>query len=357
MTSLTQVAITARKSIRYIILFVVFLTIGRILFGFAVTTYLRIFPPGPPPPTVKFGKLPPISFPAGHEPVKLTFVLETATGTLPTNISTQAKVYFMPKLNPNLLALDNAKSKAQQLGYDDKEPIAESDSVYKFTFQNVPTIMRMNIITGTFSISYDLSADRSAISNRPPAAEVAAESFRDYLTSANSLPADLSGPMIPNYLKLESGSLAKVLALSEADVTKVNLFRKDYDKLPSLSADPKKANVWGIIGGIQQKGRQVIAAEYHYYPVDETQFSTYPIISPEEAYQRLQNGQSFIASMGQYKEGDSLKIRKIYLAYFDPDTPSDFFQPIYVFDSGENDPENSFIGYVSAVSPSYIIGN
>ena len=357
MSSLTSVAITARKSIRYIILFIVFLTIGRILFGVAVTTYLRVFPPGPPPPTVKFGKLPAINFPSKGEPAKLNFALETATGALPTNISTQAKVYFMPKLNPNLLALDNAKSKAQQMGYDDTAPIAQSDTLYKFEFKSVPTTLEMNIITGTFSISYDLSADRTAIDNRPPAAEVAAEYFRDYLTSATSLPTDLSGPMIPSYFKLDSGSLTKVLALSEADVTKVSLFRKDYDKLPSLSADPKKANVWGIIGGNQQKGRQVIAAEFHYFPVDETQFSTYPIITPDEAYQKLQSGQSFVASMGQYKDGDNLKIRKVYLAYFDPASPSDFFQPIYVFDSMENDPENSFVAYVPAVSPNYIAGN
>ncbi len=57
--------------------------------------------------------------------------------------------------------------------------------------------------------------------------------------------------------------------------------------------------------------------------------------------------------MGQFQEGDNLKIRKVYLAYFDPGVPSDFYQPIYVFDSGENDPSNSFIAYIPAVDPTY----
>jgi hypothetical protein len=353
MSTLTQVAITSRKTVRYIIYFIVFLTLGRIFFGFGVQLYLKIFPPGPPAPTVKFGKLPKINFPPSNTVVKLNFALETPTGTFPANIPTQAKVYFMPKLSSNLLALDNAKSKAEQLGFLSTDPIIESDTLYKFTFKNAPSIMEMNIVTGAFSISYDLASDRSAILSRPPVAEVAATNFKSYLSSANSLPEDLTGPMIPSYYKLESGALTKVLALSEADVTKVNLFRKEYDKLPSLTASPYNANVWAIISGTQERGKQVIASEYHYFPVDETKYSTYPIITPEEAFKKLQDGKAYVASMGQYKEGDNLKIRKVYLAYFDPDVPSDFYQPIYVFDSNENDPENSFIGYIPAVSSSY----
>ena len=96
-----------------------------------------------------------------------------------------------------------------------------------------------------------------------------------------------------------------------------------------------------------------MAAQYHYYPVDESQYSTYPIITPDEAFSQLQSGKAFVASMGQYKDGQTLKIRKIYLAYFDPDSQGDFYQPIYVFDSGDTDPTNSFIGYLPAVSPTY----
>lgn len=353
MSSLTQTAITARKSIRYIILFIIFLTLGRIFLSFAVTVYLKLFPPAPTPPTVKYGKLSKINFPERTTTEKFNFSLETATGGLPTKMSTQAKVYFMPKLNSNLLALDNAKAKANQLGFDHLNPIYISDTMYKFLYPNIPSTLEMNIITGNFSISYDLAADRSVINTRPPAAEIAATSFKDYLNAANSNPKDLTGPMLPSYFKLVSGELTKVLALSEADVTKINLFRKDYDKLPSLTASPFKANVWGIISGTQQTGKKVIAAEYHYFPVDETQFSTYPIITPEEAYKQLQENKAFVASIGKYKDGDSVKIRNVYLAYFDPDTPSDFYQPIYVFDSGENDSENSYVGYIPAVTAEY----
>src|SRR5258706_2702429 len=353
MTGLTQVAITARKSIRYTIYFIVFLTIERVLFNAGVSIYLKVFPPGPPPPTVKFGKLGKIPFPVNNITAKLNYTLETATGALPTDIPTQAKVYFMPKVNSNLLSLDTAKAKATALGFNDPNPVQESDSLYKFKNPNFPSTMEINIITGSFSISYDLTADRTPISNRPPVAEIAASEFRAALSGANVLADDLSGPMVPNYLKLSSGRLATVLALSEADVVKVNLFRKSYDNFPSVTADPAQSNVWAIISGAQTKEQQIMAAQYHYYQVDESQYSTYPIITPQEAFNQLQAGKAFVANLGQYKDGQTLKIRKVYLAYFDADTAGDFYQPVYVFDSGDSDSTNSFIGYLPAVSPTY----
>lgn len=357
MNNLTQVSIIARKTIRYTIYFIVFLTIGRILLSSAISIYLKIYPPGPPPPTVKFGKLTPIPFPSGAPTPKLTFTLETATGGYPTNIPTQAKVYFMPKVSSNLLSLDTAKTEAQSLNFNDPNPQQESTYLYKFKDQNFPTSMEINIITGAFSISYDLTADRSPIESRPPAAEIAASEFRSDLSGANKLPGDLTGPMIPSYLKLVNGKLSPVLALSEADVVKVNLFRAPYDNLPSMTADPYESNVWAMISGGQQKDQQIIASQYHYFPVDPKQYATYPIITPQQAFSQLRAGNAYVATMGEYKDGDSLKIRNIYLAYFDPGTPSDFYQPIYVFDSGETDPSNSFIAYFPAVNASYFVSN
>jgi hypothetical protein len=357
MASLTQTSITARKTIRYIILGIIFLSVGKVLLGFGIQIYLKVFPPALPPATVKYGKLTRIPFPSDAPSAKLNFTLETATGTYP-QVTPQAKVFIMPKVNPNLLSKDNAMVKVKALGFNAPEPEAISDTLYKFTDIAVPTNVQMNIVTGAFSISYDLVADRSPISVRPLAAELSATKFREFLSDAGLMPADLKeGPMIPEYYKLESGKLVKVLALSEADITKVNLFRKPYDELPSVTAKTNEGNIWGMVTGSGSKNQRVIEAEYHYFPVDEALFSTYPIISPEEAFGRLQAGQGYIATLGQYKDGDSLKIRNMYLAYYDPGVPNDFYQPVYVFDSGDNDPNNSFVSYLPAVTPEYIADN
>ncbi len=347
MTNLTKIAINARKSIRYGIYGIIFILIGKVILDASVGIYLKVFPPAPAAPTVKFGKLTKIPFPTNNITAKLTYTLETPEGGLPTNIPAQSKVYFMPKISANLLALDAAKEKAKSLNFtSDAEQV--SDILYKFRNPEFPTALEMNIITGTFSISYDLSADRGPIESRPPVAEVAASEFRASLSSANVLPDDLSGPTTHDFLKLSGGQLVTALSLSESDLVKINLFRKSYDNLPSMTGNPNEANVWALIGGSTNKDQQIIASEYHYHPVDESQFSTYPIKNPTQAFSELQTGQPFIADLGVNKDGANLKIRRIYLAYFDPEETSDFYQPVYVFEG-----DNGFTAYVPAVKTDY----
>jgi len=347
MTGLTKIAITARKVIRYTVYFIIFLTVGKIVLDLSINIYRKAFPSPPPPPTVKFGKLTKIPFPEASTSTQLTYVLETPEGGLPTNISMQTKVFFMPRVNPNLLSLDVAKEKAKALEFT-SDPIQESDTLYKFKNPNFPSIMEVNIITGIFSISYDLSTDRTPIDQKPPVPEVAASEFRGALSNANVLPDDLTGITTHDFFKLTNNGLTPSLSLSESDVVRVNLFRKNYNNLPSLTAKPNEANVWAIIGGSNNHEQQIIAAEYHYHPVDESQFSTYPIKTPSDAFNELESGSAYIADLGLNKNGDTLKIRRVYLAYFDPKEVSDFFQPIYVFEG-----DNGFLAYVPAVTYDY----
>jgi hypothetical protein len=345
MTGLTQTAVVARRVIRYGIYFIVFLTVGRILLTLTVNVYRKIFPPPLPEPTVKYGRLPKLNFPEKQK-VNLTYSLETSTGEFP-KITPQAKVFFMPKISANLLSLDVAKQEARSLGFI-SEPNQLSETTYSFGNPNYPVTMEINIVTGTFSVSYDLNSDRTPLDKKPPAGEIAAALVRSYLSAANILPDDLTGEMLPNFLKLDSGKFVNALAQSEADVVKINLFRKDYDELPSRTANPLEANVWFIVGGSQDRNQQIIAGEYHYYKVDETQFSTYPIISPEDAYSNLTSGNAYIANQGLAKEGEGVTIRKIYLAYYDSENPNEFYEPIYVFEG-----DKGFMAYYPAITSDY----
>jgi hypothetical protein len=347
MTTLTKVAVTARKIIRYSIYAVIFLIVGKILLDSGIKIYKKAFPAPTPAPTIKYGKLTKIPFPENGISAKLTYTLETTSGSLPTDLPTQAKVFFMPKKSANLLSLDTAKAVSSALGFGSNAQQV-SDTVYKFTSANFPSTLQINIITGTFSISYNLAADQSPLDSKPPISEVAASEFRSYLSGADVLPEDLTGLVTHDFLKLSNGNLISALSLSEANLTKINLFRKSYDNLPSMTAGPDQANVWAIVSGSNSRGQQIIAAEYHYHNVDETQYSTYPIISSSEAFTALQNGQAFIASLGVNKDGDVLKIRKIYLAYFDPSEITEYYQPIYVFEG-----DNGFIAYLPAVASTY----
>lgn len=345
MTSLTQTAIITRKIIRYSLLAIVLLIVGRILIGAGIKAYRYFFPAPPPPPTVAFGKLPKLEFPQNVVTGNLTYNIETAQGGLPT-LPTQAKVYFMPKLSPNLLSLDAAIQKAQDLGFL-PQPQEISQTIYRFPHKDAPAALQINIVTGIFSISYDLSADSSPIERIPPAPEVAASQVRSYLSSADLLPEDLTGPTSHEYLKIEDGKLVSALGQSEADLIKVNFFRKNYDELPSLPPTTNESNVWFIVSGARERQKQIIASEFHYFPVDESELATYPIKTAEEVYSELTSGGgiAYVAS-SPVNEG-SITIRKVYLAYYDSGRPAEFFQPTVVFE-GEG-----FRAFVPAVNTEY----
>src|SRR5262249_36531699 len=116
---------------------------------------------------------------------------------------------------------------------------------------------------------------------------------------------------------------------------------------PSLTADPNQSNVWFIDSGSQEQGKKIIAGEYHYLPVDSEKSATYPIKTAQQALDELNGGGGYIAAVGNNPDGN-ITVRKIYLAYFDPATIGNFYQPIVVFEG-----DNGFFAYVPAVASSY----
>jgi len=348
MTSLTQAAITTRKIIKYGILSIIGIIIVRLLILTGVSIYRKIFPPPLPPATVAWGRLPKLTFAQKQLPANITFTLETAEGGFP-KLPTQSKVFFMPKLSANLLSLDSAKQKAKSMGYNPEGEVV-STTTYRFRHPQSPSILEMNIVLGIFSINFDLKTDPTPLDARPPVPEVAASGVRSVLSSANILPQDLTGPTTYDYLELQEDKFVSVISLSEADLVKIHFFRKAYDNLPTVTTDPKTANVWFTVSGAGQKDKQIVAAEYHYFPVDESQFSTYPTKTSEEAWNELSSGNIYFANIGPHKEGDNIKIRRIYLAYFDSGVPADFLQPVIVLDEGV---DNGLMVYVPAVTADY----
>src|SRR5260221_7593068 len=164
MASLTETAITTRKIVRYSIYFIIFLIVGRIILGLTINLIQTLFPAPPPAPTVQFGKLPKLPFPINNDIPTLTYTIQTPEGSLPTLLS-QAKVYFMPPSRPNLLALDTAKQKATSLGFLDNGREL-SPTLYQFGSAANSGTLEMNIVTGTFSIGYNLNIDQSPLNSK-----------------------------------------------------------------------------------------------------------------------------------------------------------------------------------------------
>jgi hypothetical protein len=334
-----------RKVIRFVLYGMVFLVIGKIVLDITIGVYRRIFPPPPPPPTVSFGKLPALPFPENQDLPELAITVETPDGKLP-EFPTQMKVYFMPKPAQTQLSLDEARQKAAKLGYS-PDGEQESEIIYRFPHKNALSVLRTNILSGAFSITYDLPADPGVLERVPPAPEIAVSQVRSFLSQATLLPEDLTGPTKHEFLRAESGRFVTAIALTDADVVKVNLFRKDYEEYPSMTLNPDEGNVWFMVGGASEKERQMIAGEFHYFAVDEEKIATYPIKTSKSALEELTGKRGYTAKLGLNEDG-KIVIRRIYLSYFDPGVPSDFFQPSVVFEG-----DDGFVAYVPAVISDY----
>lgn len=345
MVTLTQAAIITRKMVRYSILFLLFLILAKAIFDISARQLAKVFPKATPAPDVAFGKLPALPI-EKKENSNFSFRLETAEISLP-KLATQAKVFLIPKVSSNLLGLEFATQKASLLGFSNKgERLTET--LYRFPHKTVHSALEMNIVTGAFSISYDLASDVSPLSFRPQAPPISEAYVRSFLSAANILPKDLSDAASYEFLKRKENEFVGAVSLSEADVVKVDLFRKGYEDMPSVTEKGKEGNIWFIVSGSQEREKQILFGEYHYFLVDESQSSTYPLRTSEEAWDELKSGGGFVASPGDNLQASEVVIRKVYLGYFDPASFMGYFQPVFVFEG-----DGGFVAYVPAISKEY----
>jgi hypothetical protein len=250
MATLTEASIGSRTGVRYTIYSIIAFFILRAMFLSGVSLYKRIFPPAPTPATIAFGKLTKLPFPETTAK-KINFTLETPSGGVPT-FSHLVKVYFMPKVSSNLLSLDFAKEKAKRLGYD-SEAQQTTESIYKFSHKTAPSTFETNIVSGAFSISYDLNIDPSPINTHPLQPEVASSAIKSFLAGASLMPTDLTGPVKHKFLKTQAGGLIPALSQSDANLVRIDLFRKDVDELPSVTSKVTEGNVWFMVSGVKEK--------------------------------------------------------------------------------------------------------
>jgi hypothetical protein len=279
----------------------------------------------------------------------VTYILETRTGALPTVLPNQYKVFFMPIKKPSLLAYDSAKKLASQLDFI-TEPKKLSETDYRWDMKTtVDSSLTMNIITGAFILDRKWTQDKAYETATTSITESVAKDLVDNMLSRIGLlvPDLQTGEHKYIPMKADSGQLTLAPAISKAQFIKVDLFRADVDKTKVVSPATDKGIVSAILAFQTEGARQIVHVDYNYYPVDLEQSASYPLITPTEAWKRMQNGGGYIA--GYNTAATSVTVREVTLAYYDSDIPQQFLQPVYVFSGDEG-----FVGYVPAVSDAWV---
>jgi hypothetical protein len=106
-----------------------------------------------------------------------------------------------------------------------------------------------------------------------PSQAVAVANVKSFLNLAQAFPEDTEPDNAKVvYLKSSGGALINALSQSDAEITRVNIFRKPVvvgeDSYPSVTSDPLKANIWFLVSSQGGRDSQVVAGEYHYFPVN-----------------------------------------------------------------------------------------
>ncbi len=346
--TLTQTTKMGRLVIKYGGIALAVLIVGRIFLSSFIRFWKAINPPPPPPPTVGFGRLPAVNFPeqtSQNKPAQ--YQLETPKGGLP-DFGDRVKVLLMVQSTANLLADQKAREIAASYDFV-FEPEVISGNIYRWTkSQPLNTQLEMNIFTHHFELSTDyLSRPELIANNELPDDYNAVQHVKDFLKRTDLLPPDIAtaaGEIV--YLKSLGGELGPAVSHSDADFIQVDLNRVPIDgQYRMYGPEGYKGTIHAIVSGFFQGQNSIMALDYQYQPVDYDQVETYPIRDPRQAWKIMQSGEGYIAS-GQDQE--SVTIRQVQLGYFESTQEQDYLQPIYVF-SGDNE----FLGYVSAIEPTY----
>ena len=348
MTTLSEIAPKARNAIQYSAFALVFLIVGRVILTAAVAYWKQLNPPPPPPPDVKFGKIPKLEFPSTDQP-KFTYTLQTATGGLPSKLPGQFKVFFMPIKKPSLLAYDGAKAIAGKLDFiQDPKKLSESDYRWDAT-DPVPSSLTMDIITGSFTMDRTWQSDQSYLTPTLYYTDSqAVDRTFNLLSRVDLLPDDIkTGTNTIAYLKADKGQLVPAVSLSQSNFIQINLYRQEVDNTPCVYASTEHGPITAILALQREDTKQFIHLAYNYFPVDMTTSAVYPLITVADAWQRMQNGQGYIA--GVKSTASAVTVTDVSLGYYDSDTPQQYLQPVYVFKG-----DNNFVGYVPAVADNWV---
>ncbi len=344
--NLTQVAFMGRQFVKIFVITLVTLIVGKVFLSAAVNYWVATHPAAPPPPTMGFGRLPALNFPAQTVSDKPTsYQLQTPTGKFP-NFGDRAKVFLMVKSAPSLLADQRAKEIAANFGFV-TEPTTLNDRTYRWT-KSLPltSTLNMDIQDYTFSMTSNyLTHPELLARNNLPDDQQASDVVKSFVSAGQQLGNDvatISGTI--SYLKAIGGQVSPAVSFSDADFLKVDINRSSIDsKWKAYTPDGVNAIIHAVVSGSFTGKDSVVEITNNYHSIDYSQVQTYPLRSLASAWLVMQSGQAYIAQKGT---SPNAVIRSVTLGYYDDVNDQDYYQPIYVF-SGDN----GFIGYVPALNP------
>lgn len=336
----------AKDLVKFGVFIVILVIIIIILFPFGKGVYNSMFPKPVSLPAAKFGKLPHIVFPENSLQKDFSYTIDTLPGVLPT-FADRIAVYQIPAPQPNLLALERAKTRVADVGFT-SNPTTLTDSLYEWidtsTLQRQLDfdILSLNFTLGSNYLSPDASISAAALPTETDAISLAT----NFINKLSSFPTDIDqGKTNITYYTIADGKLQEVPTRDTAQVVRVSFFQNNLTEHPIYYPDAPFSNMNLLVGGGDQIVPTVLGGLFAHYTPDAS--SPYGIKTAQQAFEDLKNKKGYIASYGG--SSNKISITDVKLGYLAPVVSQGYFLPIIVFEGNDG-----FLGYVEAVSDSYL---
>jgi len=286
---------------------------------------------------------------------KFNFELDTIDGKLPLSTSS-AQVYFIPEPKSTLAYLTKVDGLAVSFGFDTTLTKPQTLNEEWVKYEDERQLLEVNIRSYHFRYKLKPGAELEGIINATPEAKFVGfessliEEAREALNSRESYPPHLAaGTATPVYVRYD-GVLGEFVPVKPDEGPQgIRVYFGRVEEALEIATPERLVTQNYVTIAPLNHYSQVIEAQYLSFAKLETDPGSYPLLSSEEAFTKLKQG----AAKTIYIDDEApkkIRIKEIYLAYYDPEAYQPYFQPIYVFLGNHN-----FLGYLPAIKDEYLV--
>lgn len=349
-----------RKIIAGIFILILAIILLWILWPVLRSTLNVVLPTQTEVPKTSFGRLNPPDLPNTNVDLsKTTFNLDLEGGKSP-EVPLELSVYPITNPTSNDSNLENAKEIAKK--YDLIEsPKKLSSGSYLWTDVNIPArSLKINIITGEYTYTFDSTKDTSILNGKFEITESELiDRAKNFLNEVDSFPQDFEGGKTKvNLFKQKGKKRVKVSSLTQANAVEVLFFRKPLeDKYELVGSNLNSSLIKIVLSPNSSRLNGVLDVRFVNWSINFGGASLYPLKSADTALGDFQKGKaSFV--IGAKKSFTSINVADVSIAYFETRSFQPYLQPIFVFKGTGITQGKSvgFIAYLPAVNDEFIEG-
>ncbi len=333
---------------------------------------IKVLIPEKDPPTIKYGVLPQIKFKSKEIDKTVKYTLNTKNGDLPADLPRKLPVYTYKAAGYAYSAGKKAIDDAALLGFGPEDLTTDlKGDVYRWRDIGSNAFLEIKINTLDMIMQNDIKTKPQFYTGTGLSKAAALTIAKNILRSLGRLDKAQyeKGRAIVALGKYAGQTIVETNLSGEAQVAIVDLFR-DVNDYPIVTPEFYKGllRIWVRIPSKETSVYNYPNLDVHYRELNTGQEATYPIITAQEAWTQIQDGNGVVASVKPknanpfiaytYGKIDNVFINNIYLAYYDTESSDQtYLQPIYVFEGSYTGPASqggNIVYYFPAITREFI---